>query len=75
MDEVISGRPLGVCANWALNRSTSVSLRWRSLLEEGEVNPYGSIRDAETAEAPLVARKLGGTLLPVLGSEFPYKTQ
>uniref|UniRef100_A0A6U6KCL2 Inosine/uridine-preferring nucleoside hydrolase domain-containing protein n=1 Tax=Zooxanthella nutricula TaxID=1333877 RepID=A0A6U6KCL2_9DINO len=44
-----------LCANWADDRRTSVSLVWRSSLAEGEVNPYGSVYDDANADAPPVS--------------------
>jgi inosine-uridine nucleoside N-ribohydrolase len=60
MDEILSGNPIGVCSKYAQGRKTSVSLIWRSLLKSGELNPYGSVRDDEHANAPPVDYCLDG---------------
>jgi len=60
MDEIMSGNPLGVCSKYAESKRTSVSLVWRSLLKSGELNPYGSVRDDEHAEAPPIDYCLDG---------------
>merc|ERR1719293_503748 len=52
MDEILSGNPIGVCSKYSQGRKTSVSLVWRSLLSDDELNPYGSVRDDEHADAP-----------------------
>jgi inosine-uridine nucleoside N-ribohydrolase len=60
MDEIMSGNPIGVCSKYAKSKRTSVSLVWRSLLKSGELNPYGSVRDDEYAEAPPIDYCLDG---------------
>jgi pyrimidine-specific ribonucleoside hydrolase len=55
MSEVLTGFDSsgeGVCAGWARQRRTSVSLVWRSVLEVGQSNPYGSVVDDPNANAP-----------------------
>jgi len=62
MDEILSGNPLGVCSNYARGKKTSVSLVWRSLLKHGELEPYGSVKDDELADAPPVDYCLDGNV-------------
>lgn len=55
MSEVLTGFDTsggGICAGWARKRRTSVSLVWRSVLAEGQLNPYGSVTDDPNANAP-----------------------
>jgi len=57
MEEVVSQFDLtggGVCAGWARQKKTSVSLVWKSVLGPDEKEPYGSIKDDPEAKAPLV---------------------
>ena len=60
MDQVLSGQSIGVCSKWAQQRTTSVSLVWRSDLNDTELNPYGSIYDDADAHAPPIDYCLQG---------------
>lgn len=60
MDEIISGSPRGVCSNYAQGKRTHVSLVWRSILKDDEMNPYGSVQEDEGANAPLIDYCLNG---------------
>ena len=56
----LSGESIGVCSKWAQQKTTSVSLVWRSDLNDTELNPYGSIYDDADAHAPPIDYCLQG---------------
>ncbi|CAE7568765.1 rihA [Symbiodinium natans] len=75
MDQVLSGKKIGVCSNWAEQKVTSVSLVWRSNLTDGELNPYGSIKDDEDAHAPPVDYCLDGNVTQMWEVYWPMVNQ